>query len=318
MRCLKDNGYRHFFGWNPTVMQAVLSAAVANDVEADYARTLASARLGTALLPGGRPVPLLRVVTLGRFKLRLEEHRVNAEDLTPTMRELLALLISSPERKMYQEEVLALLWPDTPAVRARGRLDTLLLELRRVLKAAFGDNGSLDHYLAMRKGLLCLSNCRLDAELFAGLARKGLAHARNREFWQAGNSFHSAFLHWQGPYLAGMRSKDLVSNRGYELERLYLEMALVWGRILLDEGHYGDCIDLVDRALRSDGTNDALVSLLYRAYLRSNQPVRANALLRRYEEALRDAEYDDEEISDLLREIWNVRDALAGSTALRQ
>jgi DNA-binding SARP family transcriptional activator len=265
---------------------------------------LAARHIGVALLPDGRAIPLMKISTLGHLSLSLEGRAVQSENLTPAMRELLALIISCPDMKMYQEEILASLWPDIPPTKARSRFDTLLLELRRILKAAFGNNGLLDHYLVLKRGMLCLLNCRLDADRFAELARKGLAHARNREFWQAGNCFHSASLRWQGPYLAGIRGKDRVNSRGYELDRLYHDMSVMWGRILLDAGRYGESVDVLNRALKQDCTNDQLVSALYRAYLHNHQPIRANELLRQYEEALRAAEYEPDEIEDSLQAIW--------------
>jgi len=80
----------------------------------------------------------------------------------------------------------------------------------------------------------------------------------------------------------------------------------MWGNILFDTGRYVECIDVLNQALKHDRTNDILVSALYQTYLCNSQPIRANELLKQYEEALRAAEYDPEEIKDALKEIWDI------------
>ena len=305
LRCLRANAYRHFFGWSPTIMRPVLEYAVTHDIDVKYAQKISRERLGNAILSDGVSIPLMKIETLGYFTLSLNEQIVKAEDLTPAMRELLALIISSPDMKMYQEEILATLWPDIPAAKARGRFDTLLLELRKTLKAVFGNN-QLDDYLILKKGMLCLTNCHLDADLFVEHARNGLMHVRKKEYWQAGNRFYSASLQWKGAYLTGLRSKDRVSTRGHELDHLYSEISLTWGNILFDTGLHVECIDVLNQSLKYDQTNDVAISALYQAYVHSNQPIRANELLKQYENALHAANYDPEEIREALKDIWSI------------
>lgn len=305
LQCLKNNNYRHYFGWSPTIIRPVLEYAVAHGIEESYARMLAADRFGMAILPDGMSFPLIKIETLGQFKLTLNDQSVKSEDLTPAMRALLALLISSSDMKIFQEEILTILWPDISPAKARSRFDTLLLELRKTLRSKL-DNEQIDYYLILKKGVLCLTNCRLDADIFIENVRKGFAHIQKKELWQAGNRFYSASLQWKGHYLVGLRGNDRVNGKSYELEHLYQDMSLTWGRILFETGQHTECIDVLNQAIAHDHTNDTFVSALYQAYLKNNQPLRANELLKRYENALRAAEYDPDEIADAVKEIWDI------------
>ncbi len=305
IQCLKKNNYRHYFGWSPTIIQPVLEYAVAHGIEENYARTLAADRFGIAILPDGTSIPLLKIRTLGNLNLSIRDNVVEAQDLTPAMRELLALLISSPDMKMYQEEILTIMWPDISPAKARSRFDTLLLELRKILKSKF-DNTQIDYYLILKKGVFYLTNCRPDADIFIENVRKGFAHIQKKELWQAGNRFYSASLEWTGPYCSGLRNKDIVSTKGYELDRLHTEMSLAWGKLLLDTNRLDECIDVLNQALKHDRTHDALVRALYHAYISSNQRANANKLLKQYENDLRTDEYAPDEIAETVKTIWDV------------
>lgn len=308
LRCLAENGYPHFFSWTPALMRPLLCAAVAGDIFPDYARKLARERLGLAILPDGSTLPLMTVRTLGGLTVSLGERTMGAEEFTPAMRQLLSLLLSVTGLAMGQEEIVATLWPEIPAARARSRFDTLLLELRRALRGAFPDHDP-GQYLVLKRGMLCLQHCTVDAMRFATLTRKGLAHVRKREPWQAGNCFHSASLCWNGPFLSGLRASDHAIARGAELDTLYQQAVLAWSGILSDTGRLDECIDLLAGALRYDRTHDALVKALYRAYLRNNHPALANQLVRQYEDALRATDFEAAEIAEALEAVWDENDA---------
>lgn len=300
LRCMAENGYNHFFSWTPALMRPLLETAVSSGIHPEYARKLAFERLGVAILPGGISIPLLEIQALGGLSLSIADKSVVTEELTPSMRKLLALLLSAPGYKISQEEILLSLWPDVSETKSRSRFDTLLLELRKALKSSLAPHDPA-HYLALKKGMLCLYYCRIDAEIFEEHARRGLEHVQDNEYWQAGNSFRSAMSLRKGTYLPGSRGEERVCAVAEKLDLLWFKGTLAWGKYLMDSSRTDECIEVLCQFVRNDLTSDDHATMLYHAYLRNNQPVLANAVLKRYEDALKVAEYYPEDIVEALK-----------------
>lgn len=305
LRCLAINQYSHFFSWTPKVMQPLLETAIKHNIEPAYAQKLANERLNIAILPDGTSIPLLQIRTLGGFSIAVKDETIlTAEQFTPAMRELLALLLAAPGCKLGQEQILATLWPEVPEAKARSRFDTLLSELRKLLKKPLPAH-DIKHYLAMKRGMLCLQNIQTDAHQFETFANKGLGHVRNKEFWQAGNSFYSALKRWQGPFLPGLQNSDMISIRAEDLSRLYIEATLQWAEILVESGRFDEAGEILIKARQFERTHDDLVRCLYQVHVQSKQPAQANQLLKQYEAALRSEEYPPGEIEKILEAVWS-------------
>ena len=302
---MQQNNYSYFYGYTSESMELFLQAAVKHRIEVDYARYLASERLGLAILPDGTSIPLLQINTLGGLTLTIEDNVVlNAEGLTQTQRELLALLIASPGLKKCQEKIQAALWPESSPDKSRANFDNLLMRLRKTLSQAIKPH-AVKHYLSLQKGILCLENCRLDAAEFAQKARRGLEHARRKEFWQAGNSFHSAHNLWQGSFLPNGSCAEEVQNYGGELERLFIESSCRWATILSETGRPDEAEQVLGTAVQQHPTNDDLIRCRYRLHCTSDKPAQAWQVLKQYETALQNEDYSTEEIEEILQAVSN-------------
>ncbi len=262
-------------------------------------RRMANA-LDLAISDAGELIPRLEIRTLGGCTIFLDGRRVlQAEDLTPAQRELIATLVAVPGMKVSQEEVQLDFWPDSPPEKARSSFDSLLLRLRKTLDQVLTPH-SIRHYLVLQKGILCLQNVRVDAHAFRAQARKGLEHARRREYWQAELAFTRARTLWGGTFMPGASSRDLAADFREELERLHVDAMGCWGEILVAAGRTGEASELLWQALRLDRTNDGLVKTLCRCHLRDNNPAQARQILRQYEAELRREHYPPEDIQKIL------------------
>jgi DNA-binding SARP family transcriptional activator len=278
---------------------------VRSDIETEYARKLAAARLDMAILADGSTIPLLSVRSLGGLTCRIkEEVRVRETDLSPAQREFLALLLSSPGRRISQERLQEYLWPESPPEKSRSKFDTLLSRLRKVLEPLLHPL-PVKHYLTLQKGILCLENCRVDAEEFAFTAKVGLRHVQKEEFVQAALALDRAVELWQGPYLAGLQANEVVDDVRYELEALYLKTVCLWGKLLARTGQVGRVIEVATFALQLDPTHHGLVQLLYGLYTQAGDPVQAGKVIRCYRQQLEREEYSPEDIEQALESLWS-------------
>jgi DNA-binding SARP family transcriptional activator len=177
-------------------------------------------------------------------------------------------------------------------------LDTLLVRLRKVMTRSV--SAPVKHYLVMRKGILRLKNCTLDALEFERLAGTGLKHAHAERYWQAGNAFHKALSLWQGPL--EMDSTIFGQSREYydHLVLLLTRMVGTWAVILTESDCIDQAIEILTKALRYDPMHDRLISLLYGLYLRSGNLLKAKETILNYRQILRDMDYEQDHIDELL------------------
>jgi DNA-binding SARP family transcriptional activator len=305
LRCMRENGYVHFFSWTPQVVQPLLETAVKNGIEVKYARKLSRERLGLAILTDGTTIPLLKINTLGGLSIAIENGVVlKVEELTQTQRELLALLIASPGLKMCQEKIQVVLWPESAPEKSRANFDNLLMRLRKTLGKAINPH-SVKYYLSLKKGILCLENCLLDVGEFVKKARKGLKHARSKELWQAGNAFYSAHNLWKGHFLPNVPGSEAVQCYRDDLERFFIESSCRWAKILLLAGRTAEADRVLGEAVKHDPANDELARCLYALHIERGRPAQALLALKAYKAALQRADYSPKEIKQILSAVTN-------------
>jgi DNA-binding SARP family transcriptional activator len=203
------------------------------------------------------------------------------------------------------------LWPDSPPKKTRAKLDTLIRRLRQVLDTHldFPAPASAACYLKMQKGIIFLDNCIIDGEEFARLAREGLHHMQRENFWQAGNAFYRALQLWDS---TAAHSDLFLGESGAYYDRLCGLLAKIGQRytvILAESNSVEEAIEVVAKVLCITPMEDRLITLLYSLYLRAGKMLKAKELLQHYRQSLRDQEYSQDEIDELLFTI-----ATAGTT----
>ncbi len=298
---MEKNGFTFFWSWEPGFMRDLLVHGAAAG-RAAFADRLARERLDLFFDDNGAACPVLSVSLLGGFRLAHGDRTLlTADDFTPAQRHMLSLLLASSGQQISQETVQAELWPDSPPDKARSKLDTLVMRLRRVLATVLPVPAR--NYLVLQRGILSLKNCRIDGVEFSRLAHRGLALAREEKYWQADNTFHRALTLWNGP----PGSDDLVSSRmdeyGDQLLTLLSGMGHTWAVILAESDRTEEAIEVLGKVLLFNRMEDRLISLLYTLFLRTGNMLKARELLGQYRQTLREQGYPEEEVDDLLFKI---------------
>jgi DNA-binding SARP family transcriptional activator len=306
IRLLHRNSYYHFWAWHPRAMARSLALAVEHGYERAFARRLANYRLHLSLLDDGSAIQQLDIQVLGGIRvIRQGVPLLEAENLTPTQRELLALLLAAPGLKMPQESICLHFWPDSSLDTVRIKFDTLISRLRKTLADALPDN-TASLYLNREKGMIWLAHCRTDAHRFLEGAKKGMIHYRLQEFWQADNIFTSIEPLWQGEFAPGVTGDDRMRFFRDSLNTALSEMAIVWSDLLVRSDRLADAIGVVNKALLYDPLNDRLYTLLYRLE-GQRSAAHARRVLDRFKSVLLQEGFYDDEIAELVRVVASSR-----------
>jgi ATP/maltotriose-dependent transcriptional regulator MalT/DNA-binding SARP family transcriptional activator len=299
---MKNNGYTHFWGWEPVMMSKLLSIAVRFEIEKGFAQILGRMRLKLNFNDDGEPITLLNFSLLDRFQVSLGDKVVSmAKDLTPSQRELLGLLITAKGQRISQEKIQLELWPDNSPENARKSFDTLLTRLRKELSKT--PELLVRDYIFMQKGILCLANYQMDTLQFSEAARLGMVNSKNSDWWQAGNAFNLALHFWKGSLPEETFKSEQVLVYNDQLLNSLIEFTTTWSNHMAETGRTEEAIHLIDQVLRLNTLEEQLVTLLYALHLKNHSPIKAKQTLDRYKSALLKVEYSPEEIETYLKEV---------------
>jgi len=245
-------------------------------------------------------LPVLEIRGLGRLEFWLGDCLVGkAEDLSRALRNLLGLLMSSPQMRVSKDEIQLALWPESPPEKARSSFDSLLLRLRKTVDRALHPQSS-SQYLALQRGILCLNNCRIDAVEFLLAARRGLELVKKRNRAGAREALTEAVQWWGGPFLPGTSEVERLHDFKELLDHLYVETVLNLSEILLEDGEPEEASRILAEALPYDRANDDLVRALHQSHLAAKNPAKAGEVIRQYEESLWRAGFSPREIKEIL------------------
>lgn len=303
---MRRNAYRHLWGWTPEARETVLRFAAAERIEVEYARTLAT-QLDVALRDDGSIVPLLEFKTLGGLRIVLQSRTLlRAEDLTPAQRELLGMLLASPELKISVDALQLHLWPDSAQETIRIKCDTLVSRLRKALTEALPD-AAFQGYLCRGKGMLWLEHCRVDAAYFAEKASQGMKHVQLQEFWQAGNAFAQAEALWGGEFLPEVMGNDRLRAYRVALTGTFSALACAWAELLHVASRTATAERVLEKGLCTDPLNENLYRLLFLIKGHSSA-VSGRQVLKRFSAQLRQEGYPEREIEGVVAGILAASD----------
>lgn len=291
----------------PGNLEPLLLLAIQHGIQVDQAKKFARSLLRKGVTPQGQLIPLLELKFLGGISIRYQGRMAcRSEDLPYLQRELLALLAAMPGQKISQEQVQALLWPESTAEKSRTNLDTLLSRLRTSLGASIPKN-SLKHYITLQRGLLSLQHCAIDLLDFRREVEAGLLHLTGRQAWKAENCFLKALTAWKGPFAPEIfGDADQVVFLRSELLDCYAKMALGWGKGLREMGRTDEAIDLLRTAVSYLPTDDRLIRQLYHL-LHEVSFQQAMKLLSEYRQALIREEYAPAEVEEIIAQVSGSR-----------
>jgi DNA-binding SARP family transcriptional activator len=263
---------------------------------------LARKRISAEITDNGKIIPLMRFTILDSFSITMHNgNAISVEQFTPLQRELLSLLLLNKDRKINQEKVQLILWPESSPEKSRKKFDTLLGRLRNT----FSDSFPIDvmDYIVLNKGILSLENSTSDIEDFSENCKAAFKHSSRNEFWQAGNRFNTALALWKGQLPSDFFRNDTVFSYEDELLATYEKASLRWAQILVDVGRPREAIPVLLKLLKAYPLSENGVLQLCILYSHTMQPLKIRETLDRYKKALEAVEYEEEEIRAMLDEI---------------
>lgn len=298
LELMKGSGYDYFWGWEPGTMQLLLTRALHRNIEPDFARKLAQKRLLHSIDTQGELLPMLEIRLLGRFSISLKgEELFSLENFSTNQRELLGLLISSPNHQISQDQVELALWPDSPPDKASKTFYTLLSRLRKVLSEKIDDP---TRYLIVEKSYVQLRNVSVDSAEFLELAREGLSLGKRELWWQAGNAFSEALSIWENfDNLSPFKSDQAV---GYidEIHHALRKISLTWARALAAINHTDEALNLLEKVGKVLLSDEDRVALQHQLYMKKKNPLKAEAVLDSYRRELLRLGYDENEVDEIM------------------
>ena len=290
---------KFFFALTPELLRELLPVVCRQSGNTEQLRQLAAQWLDSGLTDDGRLIPLLRLQTLGGFRLCSVAHQLDLREVGQTSRMILALLAVAPNRALSSESLMGILWPDSSAEKARNSFDTAHSRLRKALETGFGRQIRQD-YLVLEKGILALCYVRNDNAEFSAALGEARYHLQRQNFWQAELALWRADRNWSGEYLAGFSLDAELPYQREQLTQSRLEQLVALARLLCRRGDCQQAMQLIQAGLALEPTEDALVQMLLELAQQQGETRLARQTLENYRQALQNADYDLEEIEELI------------------
>lgn len=201
LRLGKKNGYFHLEFYQPSWMQGLCAAALANGIEVEYVKevilklNLAPPDCSDRAFPpfSGEAWPYpIKIYTLGRFEIiRHGMPVVFTGKVQKKPLDMLKAMIAFGGKEVPEDELADLLWPEAAGDLAQKSLETTLGRLRKLL----GDEEAVRHghsRLSLDPGRCWVDLFALDAQLRA--ARQKVGGALDDPCKQAMTLHHGSFL----------------------------------------------------------------------------------------------------------------------------
>ena len=295
LQYMKKGRNLHFFGCSPMIMSKVLSFAVQNEIEVDYARLLATEQMGVAIPSRERIVPLLYVNVVGEFKLKNSNYQIKSRDLSPMQRKFLTYLAIAPKLNRDIDSVKRFLWPESDVTDSKVTFDTMLSRLRKKFRDVFGEETAAV-YLKRRGAAIFLENCVVDCVQIKKYGDKGRLFLQSNRFWEA----HSAFnlmSKWLPDHFEH-NSATFFCDSSFELD--VIKYLTDWGSVLEKSYEFEKALEITDQALAIDSINDTLQHRRYNLLCSLQRPGEAMISVKFYRDSLAAEGFDPIEIDSII------------------
>ena len=302
LRLMRKHGYSYFWGWEPVMMNRLLSEAVASGIETEFAKVLAWKRLRLAFGGNGERIPLLQITLLDKFCIAQRGKKLfTLEDFTVSQRLILGLILTAKGQTLDQDKAQLYFWPDSPPAKAKGKFDVLLGRLRKTVSEHL--TVPVQNYIVLNKGFLSLYNTETDMLRFIEVGNAVIAHSKKNEWWQAGNSFYQACTLWKGSLPSDSFTNEYAASWEIILQNTFAEVCLIWARYLAETGDADEAMRILENLLISQSFEERAVTLLCSLYVQNNMPLKIRKAIERYRFALAQLDYSEEEIEKIIADL---------------
>lgn len=247
--------------------------------------------------------PTLYIQALGpHLELRLHDVVLTSEKMSRVQREMLSLILTAPQCRINREELEAELWPESPQEKARAAFDSTMLRLRRLLKETLHIENEKE-YLSVKNGVVSLEWSSIDLLHFQQFDKEGREFRKSGNMDEAIRQLEAACAIWQGELLGRQGQSDRIIDLRRYTTRRFLDNCLLLGEYYEKCGRFEDGIAILNRALRTEPGDEAIVTGLVLMLRRSDRPGEAYQILRQYEKSLLKDGLTSHEIHESLRKI---------------
>jgi DNA-binding SARP family transcriptional activator len=220
----------------------------------------------------------VRIWVLGGFRVAMGAIHIEREAWRlRKAAALMKLLALAPSHRLHREQVMEALWPHLGKKAASNNLRNILHAARAILDSSAGSR-----YLASEKDSLELcprGDLWVDVDAFeeatAGARRSGDPAA-----------YRAAINLYSGDLLPEDRYEEWAEGRRQELRRTWLSLHLELARAYEERGEYEKGIDVLQRTVLEDPSNEEVHASLMRLYAFSERQGEALAQYERLREAL--------------------------------
>lgn len=240
-------------------------------------------RAGAKTLPAvgrAKRLGVVRIGLLGGFWVSVGERKVDRGAWrTRKAASLLKLLALAPSHRLHRERAMDLLWPESGTKAASNNLRQTLHAARRVLASDPADGSS---FLASEDGSLVLCP---GGELWVDVDAFEEAAATARRAGDPG-AYRAAIELYSGELLPGDRYEEWAEGRRQQLRHTWLSLHIELARVYEERTDYDKGIEVLQRALLEEPTNEQMHASLMRLYSFSDRRGEALAQYGRLVEAL--------------------------------
>jgi predicted ATPase/DNA-binding SARP family transcriptional activator/DNA-binding CsgD family transcriptional regulator len=239
------------------------------------------AQANTPLAEGrAKEAEVVRIGLLGSFSVWVGERKVDESAWRLRKAASLVKLLSlAAGHRIHRERAMDVLWPELGRKAASNNLRQTLHATRRALAS---DPAEGSRYLASEDESLVLCP---GGELWVDVDAFQAAAVTARRARDTG-AYRAALELYSGELLPGDRYEEWAEGRRQELLRTWLSLHLELARVYEVRGEYEKGIELLQRALLEEPTNEAMHAGLMRLYALSERREEALAQYQRLHEAL--------------------------------
>jgi predicted ATPase/DNA-binding SARP family transcriptional activator len=289
-RCREGIGHGPYWYAYQTVNGRTIRTYVGKHPPAEL--QVVAGETGETLRASDQAGVVVRLYALGQFRLEYRDEQQQWQPVTDAtiqhqrVRSLLQCLISSPGRKLGREQGIEMLWPDLDFETASHRLDRAVYSLRRLLEPGRSRPATSDLLLTEHSTLVLADQARLwiDASAFDSL----LAQGRNTsDPGQTEQLLEEAALLYGGDYLPEERDIPWIQTRREALLRSWIGLLLELADLRIAREALPGAIDILDRLMAVDPTNEAAVQRLIILLTQSGRRAEALLIYQRFASLLR-------------------------------
>jgi DNA-binding SARP family transcriptional activator len=227
-----------------------------------------------------RETEVARVWLLGDFRVSVGDRvvREGAWRLRKAA-SLVKVLALAPGHRLHREQAMEFLWPDLSKRAASNNLRQVLYSARQALEP---DSPAGSRYLASQDESLVLcpgGELWVDVDAF----EEATATARRA---RAPGAYRAALELYADELLPGDRYEEWAEGRRQELRHTWLSLHLELARVYEGHEEYDKGIELLQRAVLEEPTNEDMHAALMRHYAFSERRGEALAQYQRLREAL--------------------------------